>query len=96
MTWLLVLLFLSLPPSMARASVPADVQEVANVSVCKLDQRRAEMRDTLWNDLSRKLLLASMTAGSEPETYDIVRRDVARSLAELRRSFGAACVLDIL
>lgn len=96
MTWLVMLLFLSLPLSTARASVPVDVQEVANVSVCKLDQRRTEMRDTLWNDLSRKLLLASMSAGNEPATYEAVRRDVARALADLRRSFGAACVLDIL
>lgn len=96
MTWLVMLLFLSLLTSTARASVSADPQEVANASVCKLDQQRSETRDTLWNDLSRRLLIASMSADTEPAVYEAVRHDVAQSLAALRRSFGAACVLDIL
>lgn len=94
---MLALVAVLIPASESRAAVPSpDETRLEKSQVCRLDAVRAEALDTIWNDLSRQYLLASLSANEEPERFRQVKRDVALKVANMRRRFGEACVLDIL
>lgn len=94
---ILALAAVLVPVSESRAAVPSpDETPLEESQVCRLDAARAEALDTIWNDLSRQYLLASLSAYEEPERFRQVKRDVALKVATMRRRFGEACVLDIL
>jgi len=92
----LVLVLVTVPAIPARAALPGgDTQEVAS-NTCRLDRERAQRRDVLWNDLSRRYMLASLEAFKNPDAFSRVSREVERRLQQMRRVFGDSCVLDIM
>ena len=79
----------------AQAALGGGDPSAEGAETCRLDERRADLLDTIWNDLSRRYLLASLNAGEDPEAFKRVKREVSREVDRMRRNFGAACVLDI-
>ena len=86
---------------LAAPSTDAAVPSTANVETsqaqgCQLSHARERSRDALWNKLSYEYLLAVMDADRNPVKFRDVRAEVERTLSLMRRTYGPACVLDIL
>jgi hypothetical protein len=91
----LFLIGLTAPTAQAVAPSTAPV-ETSQAHGCQLTHERARSRDALWNKLSREYLLATMNADKDPGNLREVRAEIERTLSLMRRSYGPACVLDIL
>ncbi|MBO6948913.1 MAG: hypothetical protein JJ855_13110 [Rhodospirillales bacterium] len=79
----------------AHAAIDPNVERHARVTSCKLSPAEETVLNDRWNKLAMRHFMASMGNGIDPAEASRIRRQVDQGLEDLRRRFGAACVLKI-
>lgn len=79
----------------AHAAVDPNVERHARLTSCKLSPAEETVLNDRWNKLAMRHFMASMEKGVDPAEATRIRRQVDHGLDELRRRFGAQCVLEI-
>ncbi len=65
------------------------------VTACNLDATELDALKANWNKLAMRHFMVSTKARIDPIGIQCIRCDVENGLAELRRDYGTACVLEI-
>lgn len=79
----------------AFAAVDPNVERHQRVTSCTLTPAEKIVLDDRWNKLAMRHFMASMEKGIDAHETAKIRITVERELTDLRRRFGAACVLEI-
>lgn len=79
----------------AQAAIDPNVERHERVTSCKLSPAEETVLNGRWNKLAMHHFMASTEKGIDPAEATRIRRQVDQGLEELRRRFGAQCVLEI-
>ena len=86
---------LVLPPLDAGAALRADDDRLARDQRCHLPPAEAAAVETRTAELLRRLQMAAAEAVDHPDFYLKVEGQIRATLAEMRATYGAQCVISL-